>query len=468
MTKILIKKGKIAADGRVFVGDLMIENECISQIGKSIDSDADVVIDAEGKYVLPGGVDEHVHYDYEYGGQRVRGYETSAAALMGGTTTIADFMNNDYGSTVAEAISEYEKKVVNGSACCDYVLHYNIKKFDEKTPENISKLADNGLSTINLFMFDCGKENFVKDDEILQLLQTAGEHGITPFIHAENCDISNYLVEQLRKNDMTEPKYHAKARPDLIEAESTNRIGIYAQITDTPILVTHISSLAAMEVVEWFYNNGTAVFAETCPQYLVLDSNYLQLPPEISVGYICNPPLRENEDVKYLWRSLDEGTVLCVGTDHCAFSLEKQKTACGFDHSLVPKGVPGLQDRLSLLWSFGVQKSRISVEKLVEVFAENPAKVLGIYPQKGTLQKGSDADIVIYDPDAKDKFKNEDSYHGIDYNAYEGMVKYGAVDTVLLRGKIMVAGGKPADIQSSGGKRVQAKPFAYCYQNVKL
>ncbi len=334
--------------------------------------------------------------------------------------------------------------------------------------ENIGKMTDCGLSTINLFMFDCSKDDFVKDNEILQLLQAAEEHGITPFIHAENCDISNYLVEQLRKKGMTEPKYHAKARPDLIEAEATNRIGIYAQVTGTPILLTHISSLAAMKVVEWFQKNGIAVFAETCPQYLVLDSNYLQLPPEISVGYICNPPLRESEDVKYLWRSLDEGTVLCVGSDHCAFNRAKQKTACGYDNSLVPKGLPGLQDRLSLMWSFGVQKGRISVEKLVKVFAENPAKVLGIYPQKGALQKGSDADIVIYDPDVKGKFSNQGSYHGIDYNAYESMVKYGRVDTVLLRGKLVVAGGKPTNIQNGGGKRVQAKPFGYCYQNIKF
>lgn len=463
--KILIKNGKLVNSKRVFAGDILIEDEIIAEIGKSIETEADRVIDAEGKYVLPGGVDQHVHYDYEYGGQKVCGYETSSAALLGGTTTIADFMNNDYGYTVTEAIDNYEKRNIKDNACCDYVLHYNIKEYNTRTLENISELSVNGLSTINLFMFDCGKENFVKDDEILDLLQAAGKQGITPFIHAENCDLSNYLVKRLIAEGKTEPKYHVKARPVMIEEEATNRVCLYSQITDTPIMLTHISSKEAMCVIEGFQKKGASVFAETCPQYLVLDESYLSLPKEIAVGYVCNPPLRSMRDLKYLWQAVEEGSAVSVGTDHCGFIRDKQKTACGLEHHLIPKGIPGLQDRLCLLWSFGVVKQRISVEKLVEVYAENPAKVLGIYPQKGVLKKGSDADIVIFDPDVKSKFSNEESLHGIDYNAYEGMVKYGAVDTVLLRGRVVSEGGKITDIVKTG-KRVNAKPFGYCYQKV--
>ena len=462
--KILIKNGKIVTGIRIITGDILVDEGKIADIGQYIPAKADIVIDADGKYILPGGVDQHVHFGYTYQGAAVRGFETSAAAILGGTTTIADFVDCLPGESRIDALNRYIGDEINDKASCDYVLHMNLKNLTPADYKEMPLLPEKGISTVNLFMSNVVQDTYARDNEILKILDLARVAGITTFVHAENCDIADFLVDKLIADGKFAPCYHTQARPVLIEEESTGRICYFSQVTGAPVMITHLSSRNAIEVLSKFQAQGAAVFGETCPHYLVLDEEMLALPDFAGAKYVCNPPLRSREHQDYLWRALGKHDLICVGTDHCAFDWAKQKKLGLSGHHLIPKGIPGLQDRLYILWTYGVKKNHITIEELVNVFATNPAKVLGIYPQKGTIRVGSDADIVIYDPDKNDTFSNRDSLHGIDYNAYEGMPKIGSVNTVLLRGKVVFHDGC-LNKDTNMGQRVKCATNGLCFGN---
>ena len=461
--KILIKNGRIVSETGIIIGDILVEDEKIVDISPNIPAQADVVIDADGKYILPGGVDQHVHFGYTYQGAKVSGFETSAAALAGGTTTIADFVDALPGESRLDALARYEKNEIEGKSVCDYVLHMNLKAPKPTDYEEIKIMPEQGVATVNFFMSNVVLDAYTRDDEILKILEAAKSAGITTFVHAENCDIADFLVGKLIAEGKSAPFYHTQARPVLIEEESTGRICYFSQVTGAPVMITHLSSRNAVEVLRKFRSRGAAVFGETCPHYLVLDEEMLALPDFAGAKYVCNPPLRPREHQDFLWRGLREHDLICVGTDHCAFDWAEQKLLGIAGHHLIPKGIPGLQDRLYILFTYGVAERRMSIEELVNVFAANPAKVLGIYPQKGVLRAGSDADIVIYDPDRNNTFSNRDSLHGIDYCAYEGMQRIGAVATVLLRGQVVYNGNRLTN-DTLKGIRIKCNPYGLCYQ----
>ena len=462
--RILIKNGKIVTETEIISGDILVEEEKISEIGHYIPAKADLVIDADGKYILPGGVDQHVHFGYTYQGAKVRGFETSGAAILGGTTTIADFVDALPGETRLDALNRYIMDEINGKASCDYVLHMNLKQPTLADYKEIRLLPDKGISTVNIFMSNIVQDSYARDDEILKILDLARMAGITTFAHAENNDIADFLVNKLIGEGKYEPFYHTQARPVLIEEESTCRICYFSQVTGAPVMITHLSSQNAVEMLSKFQIQGIPVFGETCPHYLVLDEEMLALPDFAGAKYICNPPLRSRGHQSFLWQALRSHTLICIGTDHCAFDWADQKTIGHKGHHLIPKGIPGLQDRLNILWTYGVNKNLISLGDLVNNFSTNPAKVLGIYPQKGTLSVGSDADIVIFDPTKKSVFNNADSLHGIDYNAYEGMSKCGYVETVLLRGHVIFHDGC-LNNDAKIGQRVTCATNGLCYRN---
>ena len=454
--KTLIKNGKIITESEIITGDILVEDEKIIDISSYIPTQADIVIDADGKYILPGGVDQHVHFGYTYQGNKVRGFETSAAAILGGTTTIADFVDAEQGETRLEALERYEKYEIAGSAHCDYVLHINLKVPTAADYKEMMLFPDYGVSTVNLFMSNVILDTYARDNEILKILDAAKAAGITTFVHAENCDIADFLVEKLLKEGKNAPLYHKEARPIIIEEESITRICCFSLITQAKVMVTHISCKEGVDILRSYQKRGAPIYGETCPQYLVLDEDMLGLPGFAGANYVCNPPLRPKEHNDYLWQALKDGSLICVGTDHCAFdSNQKRKGLAG--HHLIPKGIPSLQDRLGVLWTYGVAEDRISINEMVNVFAKNPAKSLGIYPQKGVLKPGSDADIVIFDPEQEGMFTNQESLHGIDYNAYEGMKKTGAVDLVLLRGNIVYKRGSFLT-ERKHGRRIRSKP----------
>ncbi len=458
----LIKNGRIVTGKGLIHGDILIEGEKIIDISPNISAAAGLVIDACGKYILPGGVDQHVHFGYTYQGAKVRGYETSSAAIAGGTTTIADFVDALPGETRLEAFKRYEKEEIIGKAHCDYVLHMNLKGPTSADYKEIPFYPEHGISTVNLFLSNISQPAYARDDDILKIMDINKDAGITTFIHAENCDIADFLTEKLLNAGKIAPYYHTKARPVLIEEESTARVCYFSKITGAPIMITHLSSSNAVGILSKFRDEGAAVFGETCPHYLVLDEELLALPDFAGAKYVCNPPLRTRRHQAYLWRALKDGELICVGTDHCAFDWKNQKKLGIGGHHLIPKGIPGLQDRLFILWTYGVAQHRMLIEDLVDVFATKPAKVLGIYPQKGVLMVGSDADIVIFDPVKEGVFSNEDSLHGLDYNAYEGLEKLGSVDTVLLRGEVVFNPRQILNIKKRG-RRVKCLSHGFCF-----
>jgi dihydropyrimidinase len=419
------------------------------------------VLSATGKYVLPGGVDQHVHMDYQHSGQRARGFEFSAAALQGGTTTIADFADKLPKNTLRESIELQKKTRMERLAHCDYMLHCNIKDPKESDYAEIPYLPKIGVASVNFFMSQNSNPQYCRDDQILRILEVAKKAGVTAFVHAENCDAADFLTKRLLAAGKTDAHYHSLARPISIEVESTARIAYFATLTEAPVMVVHLSSKEALAKVLRARQKGTPIYAETCPHYLVLDQSSLSLPENEGAKYICNPPLRDKTQQRYLWQALRDGDLLCVGTDHCAFNWQRQKLAAGEDFASIPKGIPGLADRLGILWTYGVAAGRISTMDLARVFAANPARVLGAYPRKGALVVGADADIVIYDPDYCGFFTNYGSLHGIDYNAYEGKKMRGRVDMVLLRGQTVFADG--ACCGQPVGKFIEAKPYGYCF-----
>lgn len=460
--KTLIKNGFIITSEAQLQGDILIADGRILDIQPAIHGSAEEVIDATGKYVMPGGVDQHVHLNYSYSGQSVRGYESTMAALAGGTTTIGDFVDKYPRENILSSVALYKKDKAEGKACCDFVLHCNLKNPQEEDFKNIALLPKLGISSLNFFMSQNSNPAYCKDDQILRILAEAEKVGLISFVHGENCDVADYLTHKLIQEGKTDPCYHLESRPISIEVESTRRIAYFSQLTQAPVMIVHLSSQKALNVLISQQQKGVLVFGETCPQYLVLDESYLFLDKFESAKYVCNPPLRNKSHQKPLWQGLQNNALLCVGTDHCGFDWAKQKYAGREGFHLIPKGVPGLQDRLALLWTYGVGKNNLSLQDLVRVFSTNPAKILGIYPQKGDLAVGSDGDIVIYDPKPQGIFTNQDSLHQIDYNAYEGLEKSGKVHTVLLRGKTVYAQGKYLG-QSGDGQFISAKPFGLGY-----
>ncbi len=460
---IVIKNGTVVTAIEEFQADILIEDQKIIAIGKDLDVRGAAVIDATGRYVLPGGVDQHTHFNFSFRTATVRGFETSNAALIGGTTTVVDFANQQVGWTVKDSIEDYMEKKVIGKAMCDYAFHGVVFDPSAALFKEITRLPDIGVPTIKLFMAYKGHPYHCDDDSVFKALQASKESGVTIMVHAENADVIDVLQKQLLAEGKTGPYYHAVSRPPLVEIEATQRAINLAAMAGAPLFVVHVTCKESMEAIRDAYNRGLPVFGETCTHYLVLDTENLAKPNFEGAKYVCSPALRSEMHRNALWEAIKKGWLKCVSSDHCGFDWKEQKHLGKDDFTVIPNGAPGLENRLAVLWTYGVEKGRISRQKFVELFATAPAKINGLFPRKGHIGIGSDADIVIFDPDFKGVMSVENSLQGVDYCTYEGMEQIGRVEKVFLRGNLTVDDG--IFIGHAGqGEFIKGQPFGLAYQ----
>lgn len=460
---IIIKNGMIVSANDEFVGDILIEGEKIIQIGVNLSSENHEVIDATGKYVIPGGVDEHVHM----GSFATLSFETSHAALVGGTTTIVDFPPQIKGKGIIESIEIQNKEFAKGKSSCDYSFHGMVMDTSEALLDEIPKMVDAGITTLKFFMAYKYTPFMVPDDLIFKGMQIAKDHGITIMVHAENGDMVYTLQNQLISEGKTEPVYHAYSRPPVVEDEATQRAIYLAELAGCPLFVVHVSSKGAMEHIKAAHERGLPIFGETCTHYLTLNQSFLEKPNFEGAKYVCSPALRTDEHLEAMWDGIKNNYLLSVGSDHAAVAGGFEKKKDGLDNfAKIPNGCPSVQDRMVMLWTQGVEKGKISRQRFVDIFATTPAKVVGLYPQKGAILPGSDADIVIYDPSYRGTITHADSYEGTDYAAFEGFERSGIADKVFLRGNIVAERGKFVG-EKGKGEYIKPKPYALCYDGFK-
>lgn len=466
---ILIKNGTIVTAEDEFTADVYIEGESIRVIGENLAMDADEVVDAKGKYILPGGVDQHVHFSFTYKGSKVRGFETSNAAAVGGTTTLIEFVNQVQGKGLVESIDEYRKTDADGIAMVDYSFHSVMTDPRPEVIEEIPKLAEAGYPTMKLFMAYKGMFFHADDDAILKALFKGKEAGITVMVHAENAEMIDVLTKQLIAEGKTAPYYHAVSRPPVVEAEATRRALYLAELADAPLYVVHVSAKESLEEIKQAYGRGQSVYGETCAHYLVLDTEDLAKPGFEGAKYVCSPALRTKEHRDALWEAVDRKWLNAISSDHCGFDYEHQKhMGYGEGNSFadIPNGAPSLQNRLNLLWTYGVCEGKISRSRLVDLFATMPAKINGL-TQKGQIAAGFDADVVIFDPNYAGTISAANNLEGVDYCPFEGFVQKGRAETVFLRGKKIVKDGKYIG-EKGQGKFIPGKPFGHAYSGRAL
>ncbi len=440
---VLIKGGRVVTAADDYVADVFIEDETVTLIGESLDQPADRVIDASGKYLLPGGVDPHTHLDMPFGGtvtiDDVESGQTAAA--FGGTTTHVDFIIQPQGWTFGQALDEWRSKA-EGKQVIDMGYHMAVTDLkDGGTLEELATLPDQGVTSYKLFMAYKGAL-MVDDETLFRTMQVAAETGALVMVHAENGDAIDVLVSEALAAGNTEPKYHALTRPPETEGEATNRAIQLSRVAGSPLYVVHVSCKEAVEPIELAREKGWNIHGETCTQYLFVDYTFLERPDFEGAKYVYTPPPRAKENQDVLWNALRTDVLSVVSTDHCAFLWDGQKTMGRDDFSKIPNGGPGLENRLHMLHEFGVRGGRVSLNRLVELWATNPAKLFGLYPRKGTIAVGSDADIVVFDPEKRHTISAATQHSKSDYNLYEGTTVTGSPEVVLLRGKVLVDGNE--------------------------
>jgi len=438
---VLIKNGRIITAVDDYMGDVFIENETVTHIGKSLDMEADEILDASGKYLFPGGLDPHTHLDMPFGGTvSADDFETGTrAAAHGGTTTLIDFAIQTKGQSTLEALDTWHAKA-DGKTAIDYGFHMIVTDLEDNRVHEMKMLADEGVTSYKLFMAYPGVL-YVDDGTIYRAMRKAGENGTVVCMHAENGIVIDEIVKRALAEGKTEPKYHALTRPTRMEAEGVHRAISIAEVANVPVYIVHLSSSDALEQVMLARNRGVHAFAETCPQYLFLDHSYYEQEGFEGAKYVMTPALREKWNQDELWKGLRFGDLQSISTDHCPFCFKDQKILGIDDFSKIPNGGPGVENRMSLVYNGGVNSGRISLNKFVELTSTAAAKTFGLFPKKGTIAVGSDADIVIFDPHRKEtiSINNACTHHmRVDYNAYEGFEVTGFTETVLSRGKVII------------------------------
>ena len=440
--KTLIKNGTIVTASDQYVGDLLIEGERITTIGTALQADGAKVIDATDRLVIPGGIDVHTHLDMPFGGTfSVDDFLTgTAAAAHGGTTSVIDFAIQRRGGTLQEGLDTWMKKA-EGKAVIDYGFHMILSEFTDSISREMGRMVDAGVTTFKLFTAYPGVF-LVDDGAIFRALRRSRELGAMVCIHAENGPVIDVLVKEALAKGQTAPKYHGLTRPALLEAEATRRTIRLAQVAGAPIYIVHLTCAEALDELRAARAEGARVHAETCPQYLCLSHDNYEEPGFEGAKYVMSPPLRDRARQEELWRGLRVGELSVVSTDHCPFNFATDKTLGESDFSKIPNGAPGIETRMSLLYDAGVAAGRISLNRWVELTSTAPAKPFGLFPRKGTIAPGSDADIVIFDPAARSIISARTHHMNVDYNPYEGREVLGATETVLSRGEVLIDRGE--------------------------
>jgi dihydropyrimidinase len=456
--KTVIRNGRIVTAVDDYHADLLIEDGKVAMIAKSIDFDADRVIDAKGRLVIPGGIDPHTHMELPFGGTSASDdFETgTVAAAYGGTTTIIDFAVQSKGQTLAEAVDVWHGKA-DGKTAIDYGFHLICTDLPDIRLAEMKSMIDQGISSFKLFMAYPGVF-LVDDGTIYKAMQTAGEHGGLICMHAENGVVIDVMVKQALAQGHTAPKYHALTRPTRAEAEGVHRAIALAEMAKSPVYIVHLSCSDALDEVTRARDLGIPAYAETCPQYLFLDYSLYERPGFEGAKWVMTPALREQWNQDKLWRGLQYNDLQVVSTDHCPFCMKEQKELGKDDFSKIPNGGPGVEHRMSLIYNGGVVGGRISVNRFVEITSTAQAKIFGLFPRKGTIAVGSDADIVIFDPEEEMTISAQTHHMRVDYSAYEGMKVKGVTKTVLSRGEVVIDEGKYVGRKGHGSflKRGQA------------
>jgi dihydropyrimidinase len=439
----IIKNGSVVTATDTYLADVAIANGKIAALGKDLRSqNAAIVLDATGKLVLPGGIDVHTHLDMPFGGTTsADDFETGTrAAAFGGTTTLIDFAIQYKGQRLRQAFDTWMSKA-SSKAVCDYAFHCIVTDVSGGQLSEMNDLVHEGVTSFKLFMAYPGV--FMLDDgSIFKALQTTSKNGGLVCMHAENGSAIDVIVQQALAEGKKAPKYHALTRPTTAEAEATARAIALAEMAGAPIYIVHLSCNDALEKVREARDRGLPVYAETCPQYLYLSLENMDAPGFEGAKYVFTPPLREKWHQEKLWNGLKQDHLQVVSTDHCPFCFKEQKELGRDDFTKIPNGGPGVEHRMSLIYSGGVAGGRFSVNRFVELVSTTPAKLFGLYPRKGTIAVGSDADLVIFDPQRKHTISAKTHHMRVDYSMFEGIQVTGMADVVLSRGKVIVEGEK--------------------------
>ncbi|HKG52813.1 MAG TPA: dihydropyrimidinase [Anaerolineales bacterium] len=449
---ILIKNGTLITATETFEADILIEGEKISLLGKDLQHPNAEVIDAVGKLILPGGIDPHVHLDLPMFGTVSSDdhYTGHKAAAFGGTTTVMDFVVLEPEGFQHSVDLWFEK---SAKAAIDYSFHMNLTKFDEKIAKEIPSLREMGITTLKVFTAYNGRLR-IDDGSIFKAMQIARDNGMLVMAHCENGDVIDTLIEEALVEGHTTPEWHALTRPGWGGIDATLRVAGMASAADASVYIVHMNMAGEVDMLKYARERGVKVMGETCPQYLFFTIDDLRKPD--GAKWICSPPMRSAQDNARLWDGLSAGILQTIGTDHCAFFYDGTKPIVyegreiaipgkelgKDDFTRIPNGLPGVEDRMPVMWTYGVRTGKITANQFVAYNCTNPAKIFGLYPRKGALLPGSDADIVIWDPEKKVTYGVAQAHQRTDYNLYEGWELTGMPEKVLLRGKLIVDNDK--------------------------
>jgi dihydropyrimidinase len=450
---LLIKSGTLITAADIFPADILIENEKIVQIGKDLNEPSAEIIDASGKLVMPGGVDPHTHFDLPMADTISADdhYTGHKAAAFGGTTTVLDFVSQD-SHHLEENVDAWHKKA-DAKAAVDFGFHMNLTYLDDEVASEIPRLVDLGITTLKVFTA-YNRRLRLQDGDIFRVMRIANSNGMLTMIHAENGDVIDILVREALAAGKTSPEWHAKTRPAWGAVESTMRAAALSAQASAPVYIVHINVAGEVDQLCYARERGLSVMGETCPQYLFFTEEHLRRPD--GAKWVCSPPVRTAADNRRLWKGLADNSIQVVATDHCSFffdgskSIEYEGNVVAIpgkelgrdDFTKIPNGLPGVGDRLPILWSYGVRQGRLTPNQFVALTSTNPAKIFGLYPRKGVLLPGSDADIVIWDPECSLTYGVAYAKHRIDYNLYEDWEMVGYPQKVFLRGHLIVDQGQ--------------------------
>jgi dihydropyrimidinase len=440
---LLIRNGTVVSADKTFAADVRIEGETIKEVRPGIPAEGGhEVVDATGMLLFPGGIDAHTHLDMPFGGTTSSDdFETGTrAAAIGGTTTIVDFAIQARGTKMRDALDTWWKKA-ESKACIDYGLHMIVTDLPDAGLEDMDDMVREGVASFKLFMA-YPNVLMVDDATIFRALQQTSKNGALICMHAENGSVIDVIVRQALAEGKTAPIYHALTRPTVAEAEAVHRAIALAEIAGVPIYIVHLSSEDALNQVREARDRGLPAFAETCPQYLLLSIDNMNLPGFESAKYVFTPPLRDKENLPKLWDGLKSDHLQVVSTDHCPFCFEDQKALGKGDFTKIPNGGPGIENRLQLLHHHGVGAGKITLNRFVEIVSTAPARIFGMFPKKGAIAAGSDADIVVWNPKAEHLISAETHHMRVDYSMFEGFRVQGNARQVFSRGELVVDDGQ--------------------------
>jgi dihydropyrimidinase len=448
---LLIKSGTIITASDTFQADILIEGEKITSIGKNLKSKGADVIDATDKLLMPGGVDPHTHFNLPMFGTVSSDdhYTGHKAAAFGGTTTVLDFVSQDFDSLQA-CVDDWHKRA-DPLAAIDFGFHMNITHFNPQVADEIPQLLNLGITTLKVFTAYNNRLR-LKDGEIFQVLRLAKKHNLLTMLHAENGDVIDILIAEALAAGHTTPEWHALTRPAWGAVEAAMRGAALAAQAEAPLYIVHMNAAGEVDQLQYAREHGVDVMGETCPQYLFFSADKLRHPD--GAKWVCSPPLRSPTDNNRLWQGVADGTIQTIATDHCAFFFDGSRTIIyegqpiaipgkelgKDDFTKIPNGLPGVGDRLPILWTYAVRSGKLSPNQFVALTSTNAAKIFGLYPRKGTLAPGADADIAIWDPNRHVRYGLAYAHHRTDYNLYENWELVGFPEKVLLRGSLIVDG----------------------------